>query len=123
MFSSSSTSRMRAGVAASGLRGLASGIVVAGTRQLDGKRGPDADLARDADVAPIALEDGMHHGQTEARTLARLLGGVERVEDVAQVRGRDTHPGVPDLEVHAVTRRAGGPQEELAAARHRLHRV
>src|SRR5262249_12951166 len=123
MFSSSSTSRMRAGIAASGLRGLASGIVMAGTRQFDGECGPDSYLARDSDVAPVALEDGMHHGQAEARPLAGRLGRVERIEDVAQVCGRDAHPGVADLEVHAIAVRAPRAQEEVAAVRHRLHGV
>src|SRR5262245_66474264 len=114
MLSSSSTSRMRAGIGSGG-QGVSPGVVVTWTGQLDGERRARAELAGHADLAAVALQDGVHHGEPEAGALARGLGGVEWVEDVTQVRGGDPDPVVAHLEPHAVAVQARRAQEQVAA--------
>ena len=48
-------------------------------------------FAVDPDVAAALLDDSVDGGQTQARALAALLGGEERLEDV-----------LPRVRVHAV---------------------
>src|SRR5205814_1432548 len=70
---------------------------VGGEGQLDGERGPPADLGLEADATPVLLhDDRVGDRQPLPRPLAHRLGREERVED-ARAHGRgDAAAGVGD---------------------------
>src|SRR5262245_45216476 len=98
--------------------GLDHHVGVAGAGESDGERGTHAHLARDPDLAAVAAEDGMHHRETEAGPLAGRLGGVEGIEDVLQMLGRDADARVPYFEADTAVGGDPRPQLELAALGH-----
>ena len=64
------------------------GRTVGGARQVDDDGGALAERALDVDMAPRLGDEAVHHAQPQARALADLLGGEERVEDARQRLGR-----------------------------------
>src|SRR5512134_2272752 len=106
MLCSSSTTSTRA----SGMSG----------RKRDGEGAADARPALHVDLAPVILDDPMHESQAEAA--AARLGGEERLEDLAEIGGRDALAGV----VHAQNEATGEDRHrdpKLAALGHRLDRI
>src|SRR4030095_14440406 len=65
-------------------------------RQMDLDGGPEPDLAVDADVTAGLLDETIHHAQPEARALADLLGGEERIERPRQYLRRHSGSGIAD---------------------------
>src|SRR5258708_7273028 len=74
-------------------------------RQPDAKHRPLAGAALGADAAAVAFDDAVNDGEAQARALAHVLGGEERIEDARQDLGGDTGAvvGHRDLRVGAVT--------------------
>jgi hypothetical protein len=91
-----------------------------------GEAGALAGLAGDADVAAVALDDGVADRQAEAGAGA-LLGGEEGVEDARQVFGGDALAGVADgdLGAHAAAflQPVAARQGEPAAVGHGLEGI
>jgi hypothetical protein len=84
------------------------------TRQADpeGRAFPEPGFA--GNQAAVVLDDPQGDGQAEARALAHLLGGEERVEDAPLDLGRHPAAVVDDLELDI--RPSGGPRPDLDAA-------
>jgi hypothetical protein len=58
----------------------------------------------------VLLDDAVHHGEAEAEAVARLLGRVERLEDVRQRVGVDADARIPHRQVDE----AAGPRPRPA---------
>src|SRR3990172_9910722 len=86
-----------------------------------------AGLARDRDVAVQVLYDVVRHGQAQARPLAGLFSGEERVEYLLYVFRRYADAGVGDLDhgemPAARVLLAVRLDREPALLRHRVERV
>src|SRR4051794_32566536 len=73
----------------------------AGARQHDGEFGELARSALDVDPPAVLLDDDVvGHRQAEPRTLARWLGGEERVEHLFLHFGRNASAVVADANFH-----------------------
>src|SRR5512137_119793 len=65
-------------------------------RQLDDELRPRPDLALDVDLAAVALDGAVGHGQPQPGALATVLGREEGLEDLAQVFFADADSRVAD---------------------------
>ncbi len=123
--SSSTTSRRRAGRAASARDALMTCLPLRGA----GRRGrwtrEDGAGSRprdELDAAAVAGHDAVDHGQAEAHALARLLGREEGLEDARLVRFGNAAAGVGDGESDALPLRTRA-QHHAPARGCRLERV
>src|SRR6202035_4231563 len=77
------------------------------SRQQNAERRAAAGFALAEDVAARLLDDAVDHGKPEAGSLADLLGGEKRLEDlVAHVSG-DAVAGILHLNEHIISRNQG----------------
>ena len=91
----------------------------------------------DIDKAAGLLDDAVDRGQAKAGAFADVLGGEERLEDLADDRRRNAGAGVGDFDQHVVRRRhalgvialafarghIGGAHVQPAAVRHGVARI
>src|ERR1700716_516899 len=86
-----------------------------GGRLIDGEQRLDAGVARlrlHADVAVVATDDdAIADVQTEAGAVANVLGREERFEDAPLQLGRNSGPGVADLDKDPIVF-SGGPNSQ-----------
>src|SRR5207244_10197510 len=89
------------------------------------KRRALADDTLDADAAVVLLDDLAADAEAQAGAAAALvvgvLGGEERLEDLAEVVGRDADAGVGDADLGSVGAQVLADLDpDTAAGRHRL---
>src|SRR6478672_293736 len=107
------------------------------SRQIDFDRGALSDLAVNLHMAARLLDEAIHHGDAEARTLAFRLGTEEGLEHLLDQFGRDAGAGIRHGDHHVlawadlavlllivvVEMRVAKVDRYLADAIHRIARV
>src|SRR3954471_24857021 len=95
-----------------------------GQRQHHGEARADAGARVDLDASAMRLDDAVADRKAEAGSLAGLLGGEERVEDLRQHVLRDAPPVVGDLDGHmSRIGRARAYDDAAAGLGRRLRRI
>jgi len=86
-------------------------------REVEQERRALARCTTHLDLAPVLVHDAIHRRQTEARALVAVLGGVERLEDMAQQLLRHATPCVLYREANVRTGLKVGLRSALTAYR------
>ena len=105
--------------------------------QEDRKNRPLAERARTENIAAGLFYNAIHHGEAETGALSDVLGGKKRFEDFVFYFRRDAMSEILDLDCDIIgwnqrclietgafgRHDIAGPQDDLAALRHRVARI